>query len=179
MHTRPSRFGIYPFHPLARINFSCEKKFFSREKVGRKISSNAGVSVHLPRQGGRGMGSPPHIRAVLLHLSNPPNSRGHLCSKSHMPILDRPEGCFGWGEVQNSWATSHREKIYSAFNSNSFERVQKIAKLLKTFTFKAWSGQGTIAPNRSRAERRSFELQGDVIVVITHEGHLAAKSSRT
>lgn len=65
------------------------------------------------------------------------------------------------------------------FNSNSFERVQKIAKLLKTFTFKASSGQGTIAPNRSRAERRSFELQGDVIVVIKHEGHLVAKSSRT
>lgn len=30
-------------------------------------------------------------------------------------------------------------------------------------------------PNPRRAERRSFELQGDVIVVTRHEGHLVAK----
>lgn len=46
-------------------------------------------------RGAEGWAALPIIRAVLLHLSNPPNSRGHLCSKSHMPILDRPEGCFG------------------------------------------------------------------------------------
>lgn len=34
-------------------------------------------------------------------------------------------------------------------------------------------------PNPSRAEGRSFELQGNVIVVTMHEGHLGAKSPRT
>lgn len=76
LHTRPSRFGIYPFHPLARINFSCEKKFCSRKKVGRKIASNAGVSVHLPGQGCRGMGISPLYQGCLTALEQASQLQG-------------------------------------------------------------------------------------------------------
>lgn len=46
--------------------------------------------------------------------------------------------------------------------------------LLKSFTFKACTGQETMVPNPNRARRKSFELQGDFIVAAQHEGHLAA-----
>lgn len=55
-----------------RINFNHEKKFLSRQKVGRKTASYAGVSAHLPGQGHRRMSSPP---PPVSGLSYPPNSR--------------------------------------------------------------------------------------------------------
>lgn len=177
MHTRPSRFGIYPFHPLARINFSHEKKLFSRQKVGRKIASNAGVSAHLPGQGHRGMGSSTSLyQGCFTALEKPSQPQG--------PPLQQEPHAHPWAGQR---AALVEERCKTAGNITqgedlgpySFERVQKIAELLKKFTFKAWSGQGTIAPNTSRAERRSFELQGDVIVTIIHEGHLVAESFRT
>lgn len=150
MCTRPSRFGIYPFHPLARINFSHEKEFFSRQKVGRKIVSNAGVSAHLPGQGHRGMGNPsPCIRAILLHLSTLPTPGATPPTRATCSSLKKPESCFGWREVQNSWATSHKEKTEDAFNSYSFERVQKIAKLLKKIHIQSLKWPGN---NNTRAE---------------------------
>lgn len=90
-----------------RINFNHEKKFLSRQKVGRKTASYAGVSAHLPGQGHRRMSSPPLLyQGCLTALEQPSQFQEKSTSPARATCssLNRPQGCFGWEKVQNRWA---------------------------------------------------------------------------